>query len=134
MAAAGSVDDPEAFAAFVEGLPAAVQPLVRAADALVRRVHPDVTQVVWPHQRTVGYGIGPRKMSEHYAYLAIYDRHLNLGCNYGAALPDPTGLLGGTGAAMRSRRITAVEDLADPAWDPLLAAAVAERRSARGRG
>ena len=52
-------------------------------------------------------------MSEHYAYLAIYDQHLNLGCNYGALLPDPAGLLGGTGAGMRSRRITALEDLRD---------------------
>ena len=41
-----------------------------AADELIRRVDPEVVRVVWPHQRTAGYGVGPRKMSEHYAYLA----------------------------------------------------------------
>ena len=61
LASAGFVDDPQAFATFVEGLPPAVRPLVLAADALVRSAHPEVTQVVWPHQRTVGYGIGPRR-------------------------------------------------------------------------
>jgi len=59
-------------------------------------------RVVWPHHRTVGYGVGPRKRSEHFAYLAVYDRHLDLGCNHGAALVAAGldgGLLGGTGAA-----------------------------------
>jgi hypothetical protein len=42
-----------------------VAELVRAADAVVRRADPDVVRVVWPHQKTVGYGVGPKKMSEH---------------------------------------------------------------------
>jgi hypothetical protein len=33
---------------------------------------------------TTLYGVGPKKMSEHYAYLAVHPRHVNLGCNYGA--------------------------------------------------
>ena len=38
--------------------------LVRAADELIRRTDPDAVRIVWPHQRTVGYGVGPKKMSE----------------------------------------------------------------------
>jgi hypothetical protein len=109
-----------------------VAALVTAADELVRRVDPDVVRVVWPHQRTIGYGVGPRKMSEHYAYLAAYDRHVNLGCNRGAHLDDG-GLLGGTGASMRSAVVRSVGDLADPRWPAVLAAARQERLAALGR-
>ena len=48
-------------------------------------------QVLWAHQRTIGYGVGPKKLSEHYAYFDVYDPHVNLGFNRGAALPDPHG-------------------------------------------
>ena len=74
--------------------------LVTAADELVRRTDPAAVRVEWPHQKTVGYGVGPKKMSEHYAYLAVHPRHVNLGCNYGARLDDG-GLLEGTGRNMR---------------------------------
>jgi hypothetical protein len=50
------IDDAEAFQAFVAELPAVVGGLVRAVDALLRQENPTATQVLWPHQRTVGYG------------------------------------------------------------------------------
>ena len=109
-----------------------VAALVRAADAVVRRTDPDVVRVVWPHQKTVGYGVGPRKMSEHYAYLAVHPRHVNLGCNYGAHLDDG-GLLEGTGQNMRKVTIRTVEALSDPRLVPLLRAARQERLAALGR-
>lgn len=127
-----AVDDPQAFADFVETLPSNVAALVRAADALVRGVHHEVTQVLWTHQCTVGYGIGPKKLSEHYCYLDIYDEHLNLGFNHGVALGDPSALLAGEGARFRHRRINTVADLDDPALRDLIDAAVEERRRATG--
>ena len=84
-----------------------VTALVVAADELVRRADPDVVRVVWPHQRTVGYGVGPKKMSEHYAYVTTHARHINLGCNYGAHLDDG-GLLEGTGQNMRKLTVRTV--------------------------
>lgn len=129
----GVVDDQAAFAAFVAGLPAGVAEIVRAADALVRSVDPAVTQVLWAHQRTVGYGIGPKKLSEHYAYLDVYDAHVNLGFNRGAGLPDPGGLLEGTGARFRKTRLGAPADVEAPPLQGLLAAAMADRRTALGR-
>ncbi|SDN11005.1 protein of unknown function (DU1801) [Geodermatophilus siccatus] len=109
-----------------------VAELVRAADALVREVHPDVVRVVWPHQGTVGYGVGPAKNSEHYAYLATFARHLNLGFNHGADL-EHGGLLEGTGKAFRKLTVRRAEDLRDPRLVPLLRAAREERVSALGR-
>lgn len=90
-------------------------------------------RVVWPHQKTVGYGVGPKKMSEHYAYLAVHPRHVNLGCNYGAHLDDG-GLLEGDGQSMRKTTVRSTDDLADPRLVPLLRAARHERLTALGRG
>jgi hypothetical protein len=109
-----------------------VSALVVAADEVVRRTDPDVVRVVWPHQKTVGYGVGPKKMSEHYAYLAVHPRHVNLGCNYGARLDDD-GLLEGTGQNMRKMTVRTVDDLADPRLIPVLQRARAERLQALGR-
>lgn len=106
--------------------------LLRAADELVRRTDPDVVRVVWPHQKTVGYGVGPRKMSEHYAYVTTHARHINLGCNYGAHLDDG-GWLQGSGKNMRSATIRTVADLEDPRVVPTLQAARQERLAALGR-
>ena len=71
-------------------------------------------------------------MSEHYAYLAVHPRHVNLGCNYGAHLDDG-GLLEGTGQNMRKVTIRPVEALSDPRLVPLLRAARQERLAALGR-
>ena len=109
-----------------------VAALVTAADELIRRTDPGVVRVVWPHQRTIGYGVGPKKMSEHYAYVAVHPRHINVGCNYGAHLDDG-GLLEGTGQNMRRTTVRTVEDLDDPRLARVLQAAREERLSALGR-
>src|SRR3712207_8655803 len=72
-----------------------VRALAEAARALVHDVLPRVVEIVWVHQGTVGWGTGPRKMTEHFCYLTLHRRHVNLGFYYGAELPDPHGLLGG---------------------------------------
>ena len=113
-------------------LSAEVAGLVTAADELIRRTDPAVVRVVWPHQKTVGYGVGPKKMSEHYAYIAVHPRHINVGCNYGARLDDQ-GLLEGTGQNMRKTTVRTVEDLTDPRLIPVLQAARRERLAALGR-
>ena len=109
-----------------------VATLVTATDELIRRTDPEVVRVVWPHQKTVGYGVGPKKMSEHYAYLAVHPRHVNLGCNYGAHLDDG-GLLEGTGQNMRKLTVRTVGALDDPRLVPLLRTAREERLTALGR-
>jgi hypothetical protein len=104
-----------------------------ALRSLVRRLHPEVVEVVWPHQGTVGWGIGPKKMSEHYAYLALHPKHVNLGFYRGASLPDPAGLLGGPGKAMRHIRLDSADDVRRQEVEELLIAARAEREAALRR-
>jgi hypothetical protein len=130
----GAIDDPAAFRELLAASSPAVQAITEALDALVRRVDPHVVQVVWTHQRTVGYGVGPKKSSEHYCYLAVYDRHVNLGFNEGAALDDPEHVLGGSGAKFRSLKVTEPAQADDPPLADLLRQARALRLAARTPG
>ncbi len=96
------------------------QGLARRLRALIVDVLPDVVEVPWPSQRVAGYGVGPKKMSEHFCYIAAHRDHVNLGFNYGAELPDPDRLLAGPGKLLRHVRIERVEDVERPALRRLL--------------
>lgn len=100
-----------------------VQEIARAARALIADVMPGVTEVPWAHQRTVGYGVGPRKMSEHFCYIAPFTSRVNLGFFYGADLPDPERLLEGNGKLLRHIKVGSLADLQRPAVRALVEAA-----------
>ena len=104
-----------------------VRHLARHTRALIRDVYPNIVELPWPKQRVIGYGVGPRKMSEHFCYVAVHKDHVNLGFNYGAELPDPEGLLEGPGKLLRHTKIAAAEDLARPALRALLETASTHR-------
>ena len=99
------------------------QALARRAEALIRGVMPGVVQVAWPKQKIISYGVGPKKMSEHFCYIGVFKKHINLGFYYGAELPDPEGLLQGTGKLLRHVKITGEEQVDDPALQQLVEAA-----------
>ena len=73
------------------------QERVRGIRELVADVYPNGVEVPWPNQRVIGYGVGPKKMSEHFCYIGAFRNHVNLGFNYGADLRDPEHLLEGSG-------------------------------------
>ncbi|MYD09814.1 MAG: DUF1801 domain-containing protein [Chloroflexi bacterium] len=100
-----------------------IQALARAARALLADVMPGVTEVPWARQKIAGYGVGPKKMSEHFCYIAPFKRHLNFGFMYGAHLPDPDGLLEGKGADLRHVKIRSETDLEQPALRQLVESA-----------
>lgn len=58
-----------------------VQDLAVRARFLIIDVYPDVVEVPWPRQNVVGYGVGPKKTSEHFCYIAFHNDHVNLGFN-----------------------------------------------------
>ena len=119
----------------LEEMAAAFDPRVRdlaaRTRALILDVYPEVVEVPWPRQNVAGYGVGPKKMSEHFCYVALHRDHVNLGFNQGAELPDPEGLLEGPGKLLRHRKIAEPEVLEDPALRRLLEAARAHRVSTR---
>ena len=108
-----------------------VRDLASRTRSLIVDVYPEVVEVPWPRQNVAGYGIGPKKMSEHFCYIALYKDHLNLGFNQGAELPDPEGLLEGPGKMLRHKKIAEAEDLHNPALRRLLEAALDHRVSTR---
>lgn len=100
-----------------------IREIAYAARALLADIMPGITEVPWGQQKTVGYGVGPKKMSEHFCYLAPKKNHLNLGFMYGAELPDPEGLLEGTGKLLRHIKVQSLTDLEQPALRKLIEAA-----------
>lgn len=110
-----------------------VRELALQARKLIRDVMPDVVEMPWPRQRIAGYGVGPKKMTEHFCYISVHKSHLDLGFNYGSELADPEGLLQGTGKLFRHLKITTPEDLARPAVRRLLKAASTHRMPSKAQ-
>ena len=88
-----------------------ISELANALRKLIAQKYPGVIEVVWKQQRIIGYGIGPKKMSEHFTYIAPFKNHVNLGFYYGAELPDPHQLLSGTGKKLRHVKIHNISNI-----------------------
>lgn len=121
----------DGFDAIIAESTPAVRNLAMRTRALIREVFPAVVEVPWPRQRVIGYGVGPKKMSEHFCYIAVHKDHVNLGFNYGSELPDPEHLLEGPGKLLRHTKIGKPEDLLRPGLRELIEAATTHRMPAK---
>ena len=95
---------------------------------LVSFLHPDFLQVVWPRQRIVSFGVGPKKATQHYAYISVHASHVNLGFYHGASLTDPDNLLEGAGKSLRHIKIRDLAAAIRPQISKLLLQAIADRK------
>ncbi len=111
---------------------ATVQAVATGLRDLILLLHPDAVVVCRPGDRAVSYGWGPKKMSEAYAYLMPQKASVNLGFYQGAVLPDPAGLLEGTGKALRHVKVHDAAAISAAALRDLILAAMAERRATLG--
>ncbi|TCO14364.1 uncharacterized protein DUF1801 [Kribbella steppae] len=116
------------FEDVIAGSSEPVQALARAIRDLVYDVLPETVEVVWKKQGSVGWGIGPKKFTEQFAYLMPYKNHVTLGFYRGGELPDPEGLLPTSGGSqvsgtlsMRSLKLTSLDDVRRPALRNLIA-------------
>lgn len=94
---------------------------------LIASLHEGFVEVVWPKQRIASFGVGPKKMTEHYAYIGVQGSHVNLGFYHGASLPDPEGLLEGTGKELRHVKLRAAAAAKSGPVTALLREAISER-------
>ena len=108
-----------------------IQLLAHAVRDLVFDVYPKTIEVVWPRQRSVGWGTGPKKFTEQFAYFMPFKRHVTLGFYHGAELSDPEDLLPTPGGkqvsgtlSMRSTKLRRMDDVSRPALRALIEAAV----------
>jgi hypothetical protein len=116
----------------IAGFDPAVKTIAIGLRSLITSIHPDFLEVAWPRQKIASYGIGPKKMSEHYAYIAPQSTYVNLGFYHGVALKDPAGLLEGSGKRLRHVKIESLTPATRKELARLLEAALAERRKAVG--
>ena len=119
--------DATGFRAVLAGYSSDVTAIALAARSLVLSVLPEVYEVVWPIQRNIGYGTGPKKQTEHFAWIAPATSHVSFGFNYGAELADPARLLEGNGKKFRHTKLWTLADVEQPALRVLLRAAINHR-------
>jgi hypothetical protein len=109
---------------FRENYPAAIADLALAARALLLSIAPQAAETVDGGHKTVVYGsIGG--MMDAPCYISAHKAHINIGFMRGTDLPDPAGLLEGTGKKLRHVKIKAAEQLANPALHTLITVAFA---------
>ena len=126
----------DAFNEVIAASPLQVQELARGIRDLVYDVLPETVEVVWLRQGSVGWGTGPKKFTEQFAYLMPFKKHVTLGFYRGGELDDPEGLLPAEGGkqvsgtlSMRSLKITTTDDVRRPALRDLIAASARQSTS-----
>lgn len=119
----------QAVAQVFQACSAQARPIAARLLALVLRVHPDAHILAWPRQGIVSFGVGPRKMSQHYAYIGVHATHVNLGFYRGSALDHVSSLLQGTGMNLRHVKLRSLEQATAAELLALLRLALGERLS-----
>jgi len=118
----------EAFEILLANANPELRPPCWALRRTITGLHRAYVEVIWMRQGIASYGVGPKKMSEHYCYIAVHAKHLNLGFYHGTALKDPSRLLEGSGKKLRHVKIRDLQSAKDPALRRLLEQAIAERK------
>ncbi len=97
-----------------------VKEIATATKELIYKVMPKTVEVAWVQQQIIGYGTGPKKMTEHFCWIQPNKKHVNLGFNYGAELTDEDNLLEGTGKLFRHVKMKSLDDVKRPGVRKLL--------------
>jgi hypothetical protein len=113
--------DPQAEA-FLSRWPE-LKPIALKARDVIFDVMPDAIEQVKPGWSVIQYG-PTGKMRDVAIVLQPQRAWVNLGLADGAALPDPAGLLEGTGKGIRHVKLRKPDDVDNPAVRALLAAQV----------
>lgn len=90
---------------------------------VIRTVLPTVTEKVYPGWKVIQYGVGQNR-EDVFAVMSPQRERVNLGLTNGASLPDPEGLLEGTGQGIRHIKITSAQAAEAPAVRELVQGAL----------
>ena len=111
------------FSAFLSRFPAEIVALVKRCLPKLRRAFPGSNQLVYDYSNSLVVAFG---MSEHgyeaIVAIAIFPRWVRL--YFDKSLPDPKGLLEGSGAKVRSVTLEAASDLDHGDIQALIKAAI----------
>jgi len=100
-----------------------VQALTLKLRALIREVMPDTIEQLDPSAHLIGYGLD-RTYKGLICGITLHKGHINLMFARGTELPDPEGLLVGTGKRARHVTIRQEAELEHPGVRRLLVAAL----------
>jgi hypothetical protein len=134
----GAVSPARQLAQFIAKFDPATARLIRSARLALHKRFPTAIELVYDNYNffVIGYSATERP-SDCIVSLAAAANGVGLSFYYGASLPDPDGILLGSGSRNRFIRLPSVRLLAEPAVKALLSAAVAQAKTplpATGRG
>ena len=136
--AAPAASPAKQLASFIAKYDPAVAKLARATRTAVRKRLPTATELVYDNYQflAIGYSATERP-SDCVVSLAVSPKGVALSFYYGASLPDPDGILLGSGNQNRFVRLDSAATLAVPVVEALIRAALSQAKTpmpATGRG
>jgi len=113
---------------FLKGYSPQVREIAVKARELILSVLPGVTEKVYPGWKVIQYGAGTGS-KDVFAVISPQRERVNLGLANGAGLPDPEGLLQGTGKGIRHIKLTSPAAASAPALRELVQGALTATKS-----
>jgi len=126
------------IASFIAKFDPANAKLIRTCRSALRKRLPTANEIVYDNYNffVIGYSASERP-SDCVVSLAAAANGVGLSFYHGATLPDPDGILLGSGAQNRFVRLPTAATLAEPAVEKLIRAALAQAKTpmpSTGRG
>jgi hypothetical protein len=113
---------------FLKGYPPPVREIAVKARETILSVFPEATEKVYPGWKVIQYGAGAG-MKDVFAVISPQRERVNLGLANGAELPDPEGLLEGSGKGIRHVKLTSPDAAGAPAVRELVKGALDATRN-----
>ena len=128
----------EQLRSFVEKFDPKHHSIIRTARKALHKRFPTTTELVYDNYNFFVIGFGPsERPSECFISIAAASNGVGLCFIHGATLPDPAGILSGSGKQTRSVRLPSADVLEHPDLQALLSVATEQARvplPRRGRG
>ena len=111
----------------------AIQKLALATREMILEEAPEASEFVYEVYTIADHFSFTGRPSDAFVFTTAHTHWVNLGFNFGAALPDPNGQLQGEGKTIRHVRIAGAEDLRTPGVRELVRAAIAVAERPEGK-
>jgi len=117
------------LAAFIAKFSPLVAARAKAIRAAMRKRYPSALELVYDNYNALAVGYAPaEKTSDGIFSIALYPKWVSLFFLQGKGLPDPSGILKGSGNVVRYVVLNSEKMLSDPAIEALMREAVARAR------
>lgn len=115
---------------FIDKFDPTIATVARAVRAAVRKRFPTAIELVYDNYNALAIGFcASERASDCIVAVAVTPRGVALSFYYGAKLPDPQGILLGSGNQNRYIRLASAAALREPAVEALIRAAIAQAKT-----